>query len=101
MSIKKMNYKSAEAKKFLKGIRIISFDAGFTLIYTEPPVGTVYAKIAGRFGYYLNGEEVHSRFRETWKTKSSRGQQEKIIALANEEQAYQWWKGIVLDLQGQ
>ena len=90
-----MNHKSTGAKKFLEGIRVISFDVGFTLIYTEPPVGTVYAKIAGRFGYHLNGEEVHSRFRKTWKTKSSQDQQEKMHALAKEEQAYQWWKGIV------
>jgi len=101
MSTKKMNHKSTGTKKFLEGIRVISFDAGFTLIYTEPPVGTVYAKIAGGFGYRLNGEEVHARFRETWKTKSSRHQQEKIKALANEKQAYQWWKGIVKESLGE
>jgi putative hydrolase of the HAD superfamily len=95
-----MNHKFTGAKKFLEGIRVISFDAGFTLIYTEPPVGTVYAKIASRFGYHLNGEEVHSRFRETWKTKSSRDQKEKMNALANEKQAYQWWKGIVRESLG-
>lgn len=100
MSIKKMNDKSIGTKKFLQGIRVISFDVGFTLIYTEPAVGMVYAKIASRFGYQLNGEEVHSRFRETWKTKSSRDQQEKITALANEKQAYQWWKGIVRESLG-
>jgi putative hydrolase of the HAD superfamily len=90
-----MNHKFTGAKKFLEGIRVISFDVGFTFIYTEPPVGAVYAKIASRFGYQLNAEEVHSRFRKTWKTKSSQDQQEKINALASEEQAYQWWKGIV------
>jgi putative hydrolase of the HAD superfamily len=100
MSTKKMNHKSPGTKNFLEGIRVISFDVGFTLIYTEPPVGTVYAKIAGRFGYQLNGESVHSRFRETWKTKSSRDQKEKINALANEKQAYQWWNGIVRESLG-
>jgi len=95
-----MNHKSTGTKKFLEGIRFISFDVGFTLIYTEPPVGTVYAEIASRFGYHLNGEEVHSRFRKTWKTKSSRDQQEKMNALANEKQAYQWWKGIVRESLG-
>jgi putative hydrolase of the HAD superfamily len=100
MSKKKMNHISTSTKKFLEGIRVISFDVGFTLIYTEPPVGIVYAKIARRFGYHLNGEEVHSRFRETWKTKSLRDQKEKIKAFANEEQAYQWWKGIVRESLG-
>lgn len=95
-----MNNKSTSTKKFLEGIRVISFDVGFTLIYTEPPVGIVYAKIARRFGYQLNGEEVHSRFRVSWKTKSLRDQKEKMNALANEEQAYQWWKGIVRESLG-
>lgn len=95
-----MNHKSPVTKKFLEGIRVISFDVGFTLIYTEPPVGIIYAKIAGRFGYQLNGEEVQARFRETWKTKSSRDQKEKIKALADEKQAYQWWKGIVRESLG-
>lgn len=95
-----MNHRYSGTKRFLEGIRVISFDVGFTLIYTEPPVGMVYAKIASRFGYHLNGEEVHSRFRETWKTKSSRDKQEKIKALANEEQAYLWWKGIVRESLG-
>ena len=99
MSIK-MNQKSTSTKKFLEGLRVISFDVGFTLIYTEPPVGIIYAKIASRFGYHLNEEEVHSRFSETWKTKSSRDQKEKMNALANEEQAYQWWKGIVRESLG-
>ena len=97
---KKMNNKSKSTKRFLEGLQVISFDVGFTLIYTEPPVGTIYAKIASRFGYHLNGEEVNSRFRETWKTKSSRDQKEKMKALANEDQAYQWWKGIVKESLG-
>jgi putative hydrolase of the HAD superfamily len=100
MSKKKMNNKSTSIKKLLEGIRVISFDVGFTLIYPEPPVGKVYAKIAGRFGYHLNEEEVHSKFNETWKTKNSLGHQEKIQALANEEQAFQWWKGIVKESLG-
>lgn len=95
-----MNNKSTSTKKFLEGIRVISFDVGFTLIYPEPPVGKVYAKIAGRFGYHLNEEEVHSKFKETWKTKNSLGHQEKIEALANEEQAFQWWKRIVKESLG-
>jgi len=95
-----MNNKSTSTKKFLEGLRVISFDVGFTLIYTEPPVGTVYAKIASRFGYHLNGEEVHAKFKETWKTKSSRDQKEKMDALANEEQAYLWWKGIFRESLG-
>ena len=83
-------------KTFLKDIRIISFDAGFTLIYPEPPVGEVYAAIASRFGYSLNPREVHSRFETAWEAKSRSDAQGKIGAFADEELVYRWWKDIFL-----
>jgi putative hydrolase of the HAD superfamily len=89
------NQEKRKKKRFLEGIRVISLDAGFTLIYTEPSVGSVYAKIASRFGYRLDAKDVHSKFKEIWKIKSTQFQKEKMNALANEEHAYQWWRGIV------
>jgi FMN phosphatase YigB (HAD superfamily) len=44
-------------RKLLRGIKVISFDSGFTLIKTEPRVGEVYAGIAARFGFHLNPED--------------------------------------------
>ncbi|NIM10987.1 MAG: HAD-IA family hydrolase [Candidatus Aminicenantes bacterium] len=82
-------------RKLLKGIRVISFDVGFTLIKTEPPVGEVYATIAARFGFHLNPEETHSRFRKTWVKQNELNRQKTTDnALADEERSYQWWKGI-------
>ena len=82
-------------KSFLKDIQVVSFDVGFTLIYTEPRVGEVYAGHAARFGYHLSGEQVHSRFRKVWKEKNALNRQKKTDnALADEERSYLWWKEI-------
>jgi putative hydrolase of the HAD superfamily len=82
-------------RKLLKGIRVVSFDVGFTLIKPEPPVGEVYANIAGNFGYRLNPEETHSRFRKTWEKQNELNRRKTSDnALADEARSYQWWKGI-------
>ena len=89
-----MNQNSTDFKGILRDKQAISFDVGFTLIYTEPPVGTVYAGIAADFGYRLDAGEVQDRFVRIWKAKSHLARQEKNAALANEEKAYRWWKEI-------
>ncbi|MCP5105546.1 MAG: HAD-IA family hydrolase [bacterium] len=88
-------------KKRLKDIEVISFDVGFTLIYTEPPVGEMYAGMAARFGYSFNGEDIQTRFLETW-TKQNALNREKRAgnALADEELSYEWWKGIFKESVG-
>lgn len=79
----------------LKDIEVISFDAGFTLIYTDPPVGEMYAGMAGHLGYSFNGEDIHSRFMETFKNKNSLNREKRVDnALADEERSYEWWKEI-------
>jgi putative hydrolase of the HAD superfamily len=77
------------------GIGTISFDVGFTLIYTDPPVGEVYADVAGRFGYRLDGGEVHQRFKATWKEKNGANRLKRDgNAQADETRSYRWWKDI-------
>lgn len=75
--------------------RFISFDVGFTLIYTDPSVGEVYADVAGRFGYRLNAADVHERFKKTWKIKNGENRLKRSgNAQADETRAYLWWKEI-------
>ena len=82
-------------------IKVISFDAGFTLIYTEPPVGEVYAGVAARFGYSLNGEDIHARFLETFKRKNELNREKREDnALADEKRSYEWWKEIFRESMG-
>jgi putative hydrolase of the HAD superfamily len=96
-----MNQQPPKLKTVLNGIRVISFDAGFTLIYPEPPVGEVYAGIARRFGYSLDPREVQTRFEALWKDKSASAPREKIEAFADEERAYRWWRDIFLGSLGE
>lgn len=82
-------------KKHLENIEVISFDVGFTLIYTEPPVGDVYAGVAARFGYSFNGEDIQARFMDAWTKQSALNREKRADnALADEERAYEWWKQI-------
>ena len=81
--------------------RIISFDVGSTLVYPFPKVGDTYAGIASRFGYRLDGDDIHHRFLASWKrhTAANRGN-ETANALASEERAYTWWKEVFLESIG-
>lgn len=84
-----------------ENIQVISFDVGFTLIYTDPPVGNVYAAIAARFGYSLDPSEVHRQFLETWKRKNALNRAKTTgNPQADEKLAYQWWKEIFLSSIG-
>ncbi|MGA1824292.1 MAG: HAD-IA family hydrolase [bacterium] len=76
-------------------IQIISFDAGFTLIYPDPQVGEVYTHIAKRFGYSLDKAKVHTRFVETWTQMNSQNRGRlKDNAQASEQRSFQWWREI-------
>jgi putative hydrolase of the HAD superfamily len=49
-------------------IKVITFDAGNTLIRLERPVGVTYAAVAKRFGADLNPVDLERGFRAAWKT---------------------------------
>lgn len=49
-------------------IRVITFDAGNTLIRLSRPVGLTYAAVAKRFGAELNPIDLEHAFRAAWKT---------------------------------
>lgn len=86
---------------FLDGIRVISFDVGFTLIYPDPRVGEVYVNIARRFGYHIDAKVVDVRFMKSWK-KAAALNRFKISdnAQADEARSFQWWKEIFIESIG-
>jgi putative hydrolase of the HAD superfamily len=49
-------------------IKVITFDAGNTLIRLSRPVGFTYAAVAKRFGAELNPIDLEHGFRAAWKT---------------------------------
>lgn len=48
-------------------VRLISFDAGGTLVYPHPPVGEVYAEALIREGLPADSEAIETRFREAFR----------------------------------
>ncbi len=62
----------------------------------------MYAGLAARFGYSFNGEDIHSRFVETFKRKNARNREKRADnALADEERSYEWWKEIFKESMGE
>jgi putative hydrolase of the HAD superfamily len=49
-------------------IKVITFDAGNTLIRLSHPVGVTYASVAKRFGADLDSTGLEKGFRTAWKT---------------------------------
>lgn len=49
-------------------IKVITFDAGNTLIRLSDPVGMTYAAVAKRFGVDLSPTDLEQGFRAAWKT---------------------------------
>jgi len=49
-------------------LKVITFDAGNTLIRLSRPVGVIYAAVAKRFGAELNAIDLEHGFRAAWKT---------------------------------
>jgi putative hydrolase of the HAD superfamily len=49
-------------------LKVVTFDAGNTLIRLCQPVGVTYAAVAKRFGAVVNPEDLERGFRSAWKT---------------------------------
>jgi putative hydrolase of the HAD superfamily len=49
-------------------LKVITFDAGNTLIRLNRPVGVTYASVAKRFGAELNPADLEQGFRTAWKS---------------------------------
>jgi putative hydrolase of the HAD superfamily len=73
-------------------IRVITFDAGNTLIRLSRPVGVTYAEVAKRFGANLNPIDLEHGFRAAWKT---------VPRLPDEpgprtDDGRTWWRDVVM-----
>ena len=49
-------------------LKVVTFDAGNTLIRLSHPVGVTYAAVAKRFGAALSPEDLERGFRAAWKS---------------------------------
>jgi putative hydrolase of the HAD superfamily len=73
-------------------IRVVTFDAGNTLIRLSRPVGVAYAAVAKRFGADLNPIDLEHGFRAAWKTASRLPD----VPGPRADDGRSWWRDIVL-----
>jgi len=79
----------------LQDIDVISFDAGFTLIYPEPSVGEVYAHFAAQKGYHLDITILQQQFMIAWQHYGHRNRVNQADnAFADETRAYRFWQDV-------
>ena len=74
-------------------IKVITFDAGNTLIRPSRPVGVIYAAVAKRFGAELNPIDLEHGFRAAWKTAPRLPD----VAGPRPDDGRSWWRDVVLE----
>ena len=72
-------------------IKVITFDAGNTLIRLSRPVGVTYAAVAKRFGAELNAADLEQGFRVAWKTASRLPD----VQGPRPDDGRSWWRQVV------
>jgi putative hydrolase of the HAD superfamily len=72
-------------------LKVITFDAGNTLIRLSHPVGATYADVAKRFGADLNPGDLERGFRAAWKTVSRLPD----VPGPRPDDGRNWWREVV------
>jgi putative hydrolase of the HAD superfamily len=73
-------------------IKVITFDAGNTLIRLSRPVGITYAAVAKRFGAELNPVDLEHGFRAAWKTVPRLPD----VPGPRPDDGRSWWRDVVI-----
>lgn len=53
-------------ESFLHGIRSVTFDVGYTILFPARPVGEIYTGILNQYGVHLTPDLVNQLFFESW-----------------------------------
>lgn len=72
--------------------KVITFDAGNTLIRLTHPVGVTYAAVAKRFGAELNPTDLEQGFRAAWKSVPRLPD----VTGPRTDDGRSWWREVVL-----
>jgi putative hydrolase of the HAD superfamily len=73
-------------------VKVITFDAGNTLIRLGRPVGETYAAVAKRFAAELNPADLENGFRTAWKTVPRLPD----VLGPRPDDGKSWWRDVVL-----
>ncbi len=76
-------------------VKAVSFDAGNTLIYPDPPVGEVYARALRRAGIPADGAEVERQFLEAWGRLRRQREPGRPAYGSGQSEAMDWWRLVV------
>ncbi|MCH8474105.1 MAG: HAD-IA family hydrolase [Opitutales bacterium] len=71
-------------------VQAITFDAGGTLLFPHPDVGTIYAEILANYGCQLNPRELDQTFVHHWREAIVKPKKEISHAFEKE-----WWRKVV------
>jgi putative hydrolase of the HAD superfamily len=74
-------------------LKVVTFDAGNTLIRLTHPVGVTYAAVAKRFGAELNPIDLERGFRTAWKSISRLPD----VPGPRTDDGRSWWREVVLE----
>ncbi len=75
-----------------KKYQAVFFDAGNTLFYNYPSVGSIYARTASDYGYHADGEALDRAFKAAWGPWSS---SHAFPVGRTQAQERLWWYGLV------
>ena len=78
-------------------VEAVFFDAGQTLVYVYPSVGSVYAQIAQSHGVEADPDKLQDAFRAEWRRLADMRPMEPPFAsdFTSEEAERAWWKDLV------
>ena len=71
-------------------IKVVSFDAGGTLLSPYPSVGTIYGERMATHGLHISAEQLDARFREAF--RAARGKPRDTLDADHEKE---WWRELV------
>ena len=74
-------------------LKVVTFDAGNTLIRLTHPVGVTYAAVARRFGAELNPTDLECGFRAAWKFVPRLPD----VPGPRSDDGRSWWREVVLE----
>ena len=78
----------------LDNIRAVLFDAGSTLLEVKPSVGSVYGRVAERYGVAASPAALEDAFRAEWRRRTDPAVDDAPFGDSDEIQRL-WWRSLV------
>jgi putative hydrolase of the HAD superfamily len=98
--IKQMRGNESKNSLLSQNIKVISFDAGFTLLEPDPSFGGILSKLAARSGYDCEPDMLTLRFFDAHHKHAKLSRIEGKGMYACEERSKHWWDKITIEAYG-